>query len=65
MLRNVLPFYKSIGVDNVMVCCVDINEGSRRTILKNGGVYDATVYFEPENENLERYWIDIDKEMKK
>ncbi len=65
MLHNSLPFYKSIGVDNVMVCCVDTNEGSRRTILKNGGVYDATVYFEPDNENLERYWIDIDKELKK
>ena len=63
MLYNVLPFYKSIGVDNVMVCCVDTNEGSRRTILKNGGVYDTTVYFEPDNENLERYWIDIDKEL--
>ena len=65
MLHNVLPFFKSIGVDSVMVTCNDYNEGSRRTILKNGGVYEGTAYYEPDNENLEKYWIDIDKELAK
>ena len=35
------------------------NEGSRRTILNNGGVYESTVH-EPERDIwLERYWIDL------
>ena len=28
-------------------------------ILKNGGIYDGTVYYEPKNKYLERYWIDV------
>ncbi|MCR4729144.1 MAG: GNAT family N-acetyltransferase [Lachnospiraceae bacterium] len=62
MLHNVLPFFKSIGVDSVMVTCNDYNEGSRRTILRNGGVYEGTAFCEEDNEHLEKYRIDIDKE---
>lgn len=59
MLADVLPFCKRIGLDRVLVTCLDTNEGSRKTILKNGGVYESTVFEPDDRENLERYWIDI------
>ncbi len=59
MLDNIKPFCRSINLDKILVCCVDSNEGSRRTILSNGGVYDGTAYLEEEDVNLERYWIDL------
>ena len=31
------------------------------TILKNGGVFESTVYEAEENRYLERYWIDLSK----
>ena len=59
MLKAVLPECKRLGIDKVLVSCVQGNEGSKRTILNNGGVYESTVY-EPEHEfYLERYWIDL------
>lgn len=59
MLHDVLPFCRSIGLEKVLVSCIDTNEASRRTILANGGVYESTV-FEPElQRNLERYWIKL------
>ena len=59
MLRLVLPKCRSLGLERVLVCCVEGNEGSRRTILNNGGVYEATVYLAERDVNLERYWIDL------
>ena len=59
MLRQVLPFCRSLGLGRVLISCLNDNEASRRTILANGGVYDCTVY-EPEMERyLERYWIEL------
>ena len=59
MLRLGLAYCRSIGLPRVMVSCIDTNEGSRRTILANGGIYESTVH-EPEKDiNLERYWIDL------
>lgn len=59
MLKNIQPFCKSIKLDKILVSCLDDNEGSRRTILNNGGVYDGTVFCETEKVNLERYWIEL------
>ena len=57
MLRDALPVCRALGLEKVMVCCLKDNEGSRRTILRNGGVYECTVHEPQENEDLERYWI--------
>ena len=57
MLNAVKPFCRSIGLNAIMVTCVTGNEASRRVILKNGGVYDATVHEPMDNQNIERYWI--------
>ena len=57
MLRDVLPFCRELGLSRVLVCCLKENEGSRRTILHNGGVYEYTAHEPTNNVDLERYWI--------
>lgn len=57
MLRLALPYCKGIGLDKVLISCEPDNEGSRRAILANGGVYERTVHEPGENIDLERYWI--------
>lgn len=57
MLRLALPFCKGIGIDRVLISCEPSNEGSRRTILANGGVYEKTVHEPGADIDLERYWI--------
>ena len=59
MLRDVLPKCRDLGLEHVLVCCLEENEGSRQTILANGGVYESTVHEPKEDVNLERYWIDL------
>ena len=59
MLRLVLPECRRLGINRVLICCVRGNEGSRKTILNNGGKYESTVYLEERDVYLERYWIDL------
>jgi predicted acetyltransferase len=60
MLSAALPICKGLGLDRILVTCLDTNEGSRRTILKNGGVYESTVFEPGDRVNLQRYWIGLD-----
>ena len=59
MLKMVLPKCRELGLDRVLITCISGNEGSRKTILKNGGVYESTVHEPEEDVDLERYWIDL------
>lgn len=59
MLHEALPFCREIGLKKVLITCLESNEGSRRTILKNGGVYESTVIEPREGKPLERYWITL------
>ncbi|MBQ7059347.1 MAG: GNAT family N-acetyltransferase [Firmicutes bacterium] len=59
MLSLVLPECKRLGIDHVLICCIQGNEGSRKTILNNGGKYESTVYWKDRDVYLERYWIDL------
>ena len=59
MLALALAYCRQLGLDRVMISCLADNEGSRRTILRNGGVYDSTVHEPKEDVQLERYWIDL------
>ena len=61
MLKTALHKCKELGIDKVLITCIDNNEGSRKTILANGGVYESTVNEPDEKINLERYWIDLFK----
>ena len=60
MLADALEVARAHGMTRVMISCLEENEASRRTILRNGGVYESTV-FEPEKRMyLERYWVSLD-----
>ena len=59
MLAQGLVFCRRIGLPRVLISCETENEGSRRTILANGGVYESTVHEPEEDIDLERYWIDL------
>ncbi len=59
MLKAVLPFCKTLGLDRVLITSHTENEASRRTILKNGGIYENTVQEPDENKDIERYWITL------
>ena len=59
MLRRALEFCRELELEKVMLSCLTDNEGSRKTILKCGGVYESTVHEPDENVDLERYWITI------
>ena len=59
MLKMALSECRKLGMKQVLITCVSGNEGSRRTILKNGGVYESTVHEPEEDVDLERYWIDL------
>ncbi len=58
-LRLVLPWCKGLGLDRVLISCHPNNEGSRKTILKNGGTYERTSYDPERDRELELYWIDL------
>ena len=59
MLKAALPFCREIGLDRVLVSCIDGNIGSEKTILANGGVYESTVHEPNEDRNLKRFWIKL------
>ena len=59
MLGAVLPVCRDIGLDKIMVACLDTNPASRKIILSWGGVYDRTVHQPEEDVNLEQYWIKL------
>lgn len=59
MLHDVLPYCRALDLDKILVSCLDDNEGSRKTILNNGGVYFETVHEPKENIRLEKYWIHL------
>lgn len=57
MLRMTLPKCRELGLDKVMITCLEDNIGSEKTILANGGVYYSTEYEPIECENVKRFWI--------
>ena len=59
MLAAALDICREMGLSRVMISCTPDNEASRRTILKNGGVYENTVYEPERGRSLERYWITL------
>lgn len=57
MLRAVLPCAHALGLNRVLVTCLQQNEASRRTILACGGEYESTAHDPDRDAHLERYWI--------
>lgn len=62
MLQEALVFCREkLSLEQVLITCYPHNEGSRRTILSCGGVYDYTIHEPGENVDLERYWVPTTK----
>ena len=59
MLSQVLKKAREQGMQRVLVTCDSDNTASRRTIEKNGGVFDRETVYPEENLLLRRYWIEI------
>jgi len=59
MLRQALDESRKLGLDKVLVTCIQGNEGSSRTIKANGGVFERTTFEPEEGVTLERYWITL------
>ena len=59
MLRAILPYCKELGLDKILITCIDGNIGSEKVILNNGGVYESTVSEPDMKRNLKRFWIHL------
>ena len=59
MLKMSLPYCREVGIERVLVTCIESNIASENTILANGGIYESTVYEPTEKVNLKRFWIDV------
>lgn len=55
MLRDVLPYARSLGLDRVLVTCDTTNTGSRKVIEAAGG------QFEDERAGKLRFWVSTDR----
>ena len=60
MLALILPECRQLGIHDVLVYCLAGNEASRKTILRCGGVYEATVSEPRSGKQLEQYRIHPD-----
>ncbi len=59
MLAKAKDFLETFGFKEILISCLTDNEASRRTILKNGGVYQGNVYLPEDNVTLEQYKINL------
>ena len=59
MLKMILPTCRELGLEKILITCLQENEASRRVIENNGGVFESTVYEPDEAVYLERYWINL------
>lgn len=57
MLASVIPYCREIGLDKILVTCIEGNIASEKTIIACGGVYESTVYEPNEKVYLKRFWI--------
>ncbi len=57
ILSLALQKCREMGIEKVLVVCDKTNEGSARTILKNGGILDAEITH-TDGSIKQRYWID-------
>lgn len=56
---------QKMGIDKVMVDCVDTNEGFEKTIKALGGIFDEEVYEENRKVTLHNYWINVNESIEK
>lgn len=58
ILALALDHARALGLDRIMLSCYQDNEGSRRTILKQGGVKGREFAYE-DGKTVELYWVQL------
>lgn len=59
MLALALEYCRKLGIKQVLMTCWPHNEGSRRAIISNGGVFESERYEPYEKAMFHRYWITL------
>lgn len=60
MLQKALRICKDLGLDKVLITCLETNMGSSKTIEACGGVYEKTIFDDVNYQaNMKRYWIEV------
>lgn len=59
ILKEGLKYCKQMGIDKVLVSCVEGNIASEKVILNNNGQYESMNYLEEEKINIKRFWITL------
>ncbi len=60
MLLRALRLCREMGLEKVMITCLEDNVGSAKTIEACGGVFEKTVYDDVNYQaNMKRYWISL------
>jgi predicted acetyltransferase len=57
LLRQTLARAHALGISEALVTCASTNEGSVRTILRNGGRLEGEAFVEKRGEVVRRYWV--------
>lgn len=57
ILKLALQRARELGIERALVTCDDDNEGSWRTIEKNGGVLEGVFKLDNHPKPIRRYWI--------
>ena len=56
---------QKLGLDKVMVDCIETNIGSEKTILALGGEFEEKVFDETRQKYLKNYWINVNESIEK
>ena len=59
MLRQALDYCRGLGLKRVLMTCWPYNEGSKRAIINNGGIFESERYEPYEDDMFYRYWIEL------
>lgn len=59
MMAQGLEIAGKLGVERVLCVCDDDNYASEKVIVKNGGVFENSLYDEDEDVVVKRYWIEL------
>lgn len=60
IIKLALAECKKLGIDKVLIVCDKDNEGSKKSIIRNGGVLENEIIDE-DGSLIQRYWIDLTK----
>ncbi len=61
MVKMCMPHIKELGIDSLLICCIDTNTPSARTIENCGGVLENRVEVIRDGKAVTglRYWVDV------